>query len=94
MAQNLEWFEQGGIQRAILPGGLFNNRLQQPALLRCGLLKKQLARSARQAKHIDGLFDRDWRGLLDILNLASQTILLLPQHGGLLVKELLGNAAV
>jgi len=47
MAQDFERFERGRPQRPILPRRLFDNHLEQPALLNGGLLKEQLARTAR-----------------------------------------------
>src|SRR5438132_9865120 len=66
MAQDLEWFEQGRPQRPVLPSRLFDHHLQQPALLGGGLLQEQLARTACQAQHVDGLIDWGRRGLLDL----------------------------
>jgi len=40
MAQDLERFEQGRSQRAVLPRRLFNNHLEQSALLGGGLLQE------------------------------------------------------
>jgi hypothetical protein len=53
-----------------LPSGASNQHLKQPALPCGGLLLKQLACLARQTQRIDGLLDRRWRRLLNILNLA------------------------
>jgi hypothetical protein len=33
VAQNFERFEQRRLQRTVLPGNFFHNRLEQPALL-------------------------------------------------------------
>src|ERR1043166_2120621 len=35
MAQDFKRFEQGCLQRAVLPGSFFHNRLEQPTLLAC-----------------------------------------------------------
>ncbi len=70
LAQDFERFEQGCPQRPILPSRLFDNHLEQPALLGGGLLQEQLACPARQAQHVDGLIDWGRRGILDILDLA------------------------
>ena len=94
MAQDLERFEQGRPQRPILPSRLFDNHLEQPAVLGGWLLKEQLARPARQAQHVDGLIDWGRRGLLDILDLALQPILLGSPSCRLLVKKLLGDSTV
>ena len=63
-------------------------------MLAAGLLEEQLARPARQAKHIEGLIDRRQRGFLNILDLAEQTILLSAQRGSLLIEELLRDAPI
>jgi len=47
MAQDFERFERGRPQRPFLPSRLFDNHLEQPALLNGGLLKEQLPRPAR-----------------------------------------------
>ena len=70
MAQDFERFEQGRLERAVLPGGFFHYRLNQPTLLAAGLLEEQLARPTRQAKHVDSLIDRCQRGFLDALDFA------------------------
>jgi hypothetical protein len=44
-----------------------------------GCSRNKLARPARQPQHVDGLIDGGWCGLLDILDLAQQTTLLLVQ---------------
>jgi hypothetical protein len=50
MAQDLERFEQGRSQRAVLPSRLFDNHLEQPALLGGGLLRNNsLARLVRRS---------------------------------------------
>jgi len=77
-----------------LPSGASNQHLKQPALLCGGLLLKQLACLARQTQRIDGLLDRRWRRLLNILNLAHQALLLMAPLGGALVEELAGDATV
>ena len=51
LAQDLERFEQGRPQHPVLPSGLFDNHLEQPALLGGGLLQEQLGRPARQAQN-------------------------------------------
>ena len=61
MAQDLERFEQGRSQRAVLPSRLFDNHPEQPALLGGGLLQEQLARTAPQPKRFNGLID--WAGV-------------------------------
>ena len=48
VAQDFKRFEQGRPQRAILPGGFFDNDSEEPTLLGGGLLQEQLARTARQ----------------------------------------------
>jgi hypothetical protein len=75
MAQNFKWFEQASLQNAVLPRRHFHNRLEQPPLLSRRLLEEQLARPARQAKHVDGVINRGRRGLLDAVDFAEQPIL-------------------
>src|SRR3989442_4127179 len=76
MAQDFERFEQGRSQRPVLPSRLFDNHLEHPALLGGGLLQEQLARTACQTQHVDGLIDWGRRGLLDLFDLALQPVLL------------------
>src|SRR6185437_829352 len=66
----------------------FQYHLEQPALLDCWLLQEQLARTARQPQHVHGLIDGSRRGLLDILNLAQQTILFPAPVSRMLVEKL------
>ena len=39
MTQDFKRFEQGCLQRAVLPGSFFHNHMEQPALLDGGLLE-------------------------------------------------------
>ena len=96
MAQDLERFEQGRSQHAVLPSRLFDNHLEQPALLGGGLLQEQLARAARQAQHVEYLIDWGRRGLLGLLDLALQPVLFrapnrrcLSKNGGVRPSKLL-----
>src|ERR1043166_3415896 len=94
MAQDFKRFEQGCPQRAVLPGSFFHNHMEQPALLDGGLLEEQLARLAGQPQHVDGLIDGGRRCLLDVLDLAQQTILLHAPGARMLVEKLLADASV
>jgi hypothetical protein len=99
---DLSWFERRKISKGSnrvvrnspSPRGFFDHHLKQPALLGGGLLQEQLARTARQVQHVDGVIDWGQRGLLDILNLAQQTILLSTPGSRMLVEKLLGDAPV
>ncbi|MGO9242494.1 MAG: hypothetical protein ACLQBJ_16955 [Bryobacteraceae bacterium] len=94
MAQDLKRFEQGRPQCPVLPSRLFDNHLEQPALLGGGLLQEQLACPARQAQHVYGLIDGGRRGLLDILDLPLQPVLLGAPSNRLLVEKLLADPVV
>ena len=94
MAQDLEGFEQGRSQRAVLPSRRLEYNLEEATLLGGGLLQEQLARPACQAQHVDGLIDWGWRGFLDILDVALQPVLLGAPRSRLLVEKLLGNPPI
>ena len=94
VAQDFERFEQGRLQRAVLPSRFLHNHLEQPALFDGGLLEEQFARPTRQAKHVNGLIDRDWCGLPDVLDLAKETILFAAQGASLFIEKLLRDAPV
>jgi len=92
MPENLERFEQRRPQRPVLPRGVFDDNLEQSALLRGGLPEEQLARPARQIQHVVRLIDWSRGGLLDILNLAQQFILVPAPSRRMLVEELLPDS--
>ena len=63
VAQNFEGFEQGGLQRAVFPDGLFHHSLEEPSLLDGGLLKEQLACPACQPGGLKCVYT--FRGFLE-----------------------------